>query len=180
MNGFLVRVTYLEQQQYGRHNLMVQGIGRFSASKVYKEVDELQEEVKAQEPQDLWIGEGQLLTDVNRFDLIAGSGENAEEIERLRREYKTALQESCTRLMVLYREKFEEKLKSEAKLRGNGGIREEAALKANIYATFGSCSEDIYRRLFAANTPGTIPISDEALHDLAEQQSLYTMSNLEF
>ena len=40
-----------------------------------------------------------------------------------------------------------QKLTSEAKLRGKGGVREENALKANINATFGTGGEDSMRRL---------------------------------
>ena len=59
MNGFLVRVTYLEQRMQGRHNLLVQGLGRFSASKVYKEEQSAEEESKANgADQDLWVAEG--------------------------------------------------------------------------------------------------------------------------
>lgn len=48
------------------------------------------------------------------------------------------------RLVLIYTAKFNQKLIVDAKLRGVGGIREEAALKANINATFGIGHERVY------------------------------------
>ena len=57
---------------------MVYGLGRFSASQVYKEEEEKQEEERKEAYRELWLAEGQLLTDVNRFNLIS---ENEAQIE---------------------------------------------------------------------------------------------------
>ena len=54
----------------------MQGLGRFSASRVYKEETSPEEESKAS-GFDLWIAEGEVLTDVNRFSVIA-SGEGTD------------------------------------------------------------------------------------------------------
>ena len=48
--------------------LIVQGLGRFSASQVSKEEVPPEEEVKDQDA--LWLAEGEMLEDVNRFKLI--------------------------------------------------------------------------------------------------------------
>ena len=48
------------------------------------------------------------------------------------------------KLVQIYTAKFNQKLTVDAKLRGVGGIREEAALKANINATFGIGHEPVY------------------------------------
>ena len=40
MHGFLIKVSYLEQRRHGHHKLLVQGLGRFQASRVFKEEEE--------------------------------------------------------------------------------------------------------------------------------------------
>ena len=64
----------------------------------------------------------------------------------------------------MYRAKFDQKVKSEAKLRGNGGAREEGALKANIIATFGDGSDEVYRRFMR---PGANALPEAELFELA-------------
>ena len=102
---------------------------------------------------DLWLAEGQLLKDVNRFQLIEqseaqmGAAEGANPVERLKREYRLKLEQNLKLLVQTYSDKMAQKLTSEAKLRGKGGVREENALKANINATFGTGAEDSMRRL---------------------------------
>lgn len=194
MNGFLVRVTYLEQRMQGAHRLLVSGLGRFSAARVYKEEDpiapEEQEESKeamearrVRQMGDLWIAEGQLLHDVNRFDLIAqseaqmGAAEGANPVERLKQEYRRKLESGLKQLIEAYKFKFEQKLKAEAKLRGNGGVRAENALKANITATFGNAVEDVNRRFMR---PGAAALGEQELFELAEAHSLFILSTLEF
>ena len=61
MFGFLVKVTYMEQRQRGKHRLLVKGVGRFVASKVFKNAAQLpnrQEERKQQEDIEVWVAEG--------------------------------------------------------------------------------------------------------------------------
>ena len=73
--------------------------------------------------------------------------------------------------------KFEQKIKSEAKLQGTGGVREEATLAGNINATFGLSHEDAYRRFIR---PGAQALANDELAELAAVHSFYVFSTLEF
>ena len=130
------------------------------------------------------MAEGQILTDVNRFDVIRSSdadltGISAADrpayIDRLVGEYKAQLQQSMRQLKDLYTTKFKQKITSETKLRGKGGAREEAALYANITGTFGG---DSIRDLIAP--AAALPQDETQLAQAAETTSLVVLSTLEF
>ena len=50
MSGFLVKVLQLKAIKVGQNRLLVKGVGRFTASRVYQE-------------KEIWLAEGQMFND---------------------------------------------------------------------------------------------------------------------
>ena len=112
------------------------------------------------------------MEDFNRFDIIderprqaATSTQDDREVQELKKEYRQKLEENLKQLIALHRDKYSQKVQSDAKLRGKGGVREEAVLMANINSTFALSNREAFLRMLR---PGVPSVSESELVAMAE------------